>query len=60
MRFYWHCRDCNNQGTANVTLEEIRKLDEKEINIFKMLITFVKRTIHKDCRGDIGIRSLSI
>ena len=58
MIFSWHCRECNASGQKSVTLQELREFDKTESNILKLLISFVKRTIHKGCTGDIGVKAI--
>jgi hypothetical protein len=59
MRFKWHCRECNEMGQENISLQDLRKFDSKESNILKIMLEFVRQKIHnKGCKGDIGIKSL--
>jgi hypothetical protein len=61
MTFAWHCRECNSRGEGGVAVDDDKFhtcLYECEGSFLKALCLFVKRTIHKDCDGDIGVRAL--
>jgi len=59
MTFAWHCRECNSRGEGAIALNSIDALlKEADNSLLKALCLFVKRTYHKGCDGEIGVRAL--
>jgi hypothetical protein len=52
----YHCRTCDKQDSARISMKELLKLRDKDQNIIELCATYIKNNLHSSCEGDIGIR----
>lgn len=55
MKIKWHCRQCNKKGKTEVSILDLLKDRKQDESFLELASSFVRRTVHQGCNGDIGV-----